>query len=277
MLNPESPIPLYHQLADLLMAEIDSGQYKKGDMLPSEIRIAKGYGIGRPTVRQAMSVLLKKGLIERKRGAGTFVKERSRQVDLFSLSGTSQAFSEKGIETISKLITPVTLLEKVDDPDNPFDGNKAYYLSRLTLLITTKKDGNENLSYFNKKGNGKEKGEHKITAAMASKDIPILLEKIYLHHTLFSGLEKIDLHDRSLAQVISDQFYMKPTAGHQTFKVSLLSSDHASLLDLPIQSPILEVTRTLDFPNSAAAIFSRLYCRTDRFAFSQTIQMDTSE
>ncbi len=69
MLNHTSPIPLYHQLADILQERIRSGQYSPGQMIPSETGLAKEYGIGRPTVRQAMDTLVKKGLIQRKRCA----------------------------------------------------------------------------------------------------------------------------------------------------------------------------------------------------------------
>jgi GntR family transcriptional regulator len=59
MLNPQSPIPLYHQLADILMAGIRSGDYPTGHRIPSEPQLAKDYGIGRPTVRQAIDVLVR--------------------------------------------------------------------------------------------------------------------------------------------------------------------------------------------------------------------------
>ena len=59
MLNPNSPIPLYHQLAEILQNRIRSGVYPPGEMIPSEIGLAKQYGIGRPTVRQAMELHFK--------------------------------------------------------------------------------------------------------------------------------------------------------------------------------------------------------------------------
>ena len=74
MLNPKSPVPLYHQLADILLERIRSGIYTTGQMIPSETGLAQQYGIGRPTVRQAMETLVQKGVIQRRRGAGTFVK-----------------------------------------------------------------------------------------------------------------------------------------------------------------------------------------------------------
>ncbi len=239
MLNPQSPVPLYHQLADILIDQIRSGTYRPGDVIPSETGIAKTYQIGRPTVRQAMDTLVKKGLIERRRGSGTFVKEQGPAVDIFSMAGTSQAFLTRGLDTRVKMAAPVTIVDITDDPINPFDRGQAYFLSRLTLV---------------------------------DKD-PVLLEDIYLHPQLFKGIERLDLENRSLSEVVSDQYYMKPETGRQTFKISFLPEKKSSLLALKPADPILEVQRKLDFPGNSQAVFSRMYCRTDRFAFSQTIHL----
>ena len=61
MLNHQSPLPLYRQLADLLAAKMRSGEYRPGDRIPSEHDLADTYGIGRPTARQAVDVLVRKG------------------------------------------------------------------------------------------------------------------------------------------------------------------------------------------------------------------------
>jgi GntR family transcriptional regulator len=239
MLNPQSPVPLYHQLADILIDQIRSGTYRPGDVIPSETGMAKAYHIGRPTVRQAMDTLVKKGLIERRRGSGTFVKEQSPDVDIFSMAGTSQAFLTRGLRTTLRMVEPVAVQDITDDPSNPFHRGQAYFLSRLTLVDRE----------------------------------PVLLEDIYLHPQLFKGLEFLDLENRSLSEVVLDQYYMKPQTGHQTFKISFLPERKIGLLALKPTDPILEVQRKLDFPGNSQAVFSRLYCRTDRFAFSQTIHL----
>ena len=56
-LNADSPVPLYHQLADLLQERIRAGEYPAGSKIPSEPELARTFGIGRPTVRQATELL----------------------------------------------------------------------------------------------------------------------------------------------------------------------------------------------------------------------------
>lgn len=74
MLNRKSHTPLYIQLADHLRKQIITGAIKVGDKLPSETEMIKEYKLGRLTIRDALSVLLNEGLIEKHHGKGTFCK-----------------------------------------------------------------------------------------------------------------------------------------------------------------------------------------------------------
>ena len=239
MLNPQSPLPLYHQLADILTERIRSGVYSPGKAIPSETTIAKQYGIGRPTVRQAMDILVRKGLLERKRGSGTFVRHKEHEVDLFTLAGTSQAFLTKGIKSVSELVEPISVQNILQDETNPFQGQTAFFFSRLTRVENN----------------------------------PVLLEDFYLYPELFPGLETMDLENKSLSEIVSDHYFLQPDSARQTFKLSTLPEIKARFLGLNALDPILLVERTLHFPGVDKALFSRLYCRTDRFSFSQNIRL----
>src|ERR1700710_2656727 len=104
MLNPASPLPLYQQLAELLAERIEVGAFAPGARLPSEPEMSRTHHIGRPTVRQATELLVQRGLIERRRGSGTYVRTAPRRVDLFSLAGTMVSFRRGGFELKTKLI-----------------------------------------------------------------------------------------------------------------------------------------------------------------------------
>lgn len=237
MLNTNSPIPLYHQLAEILTEKIRSGEYKPGDPIPSEPRMVELYSIGRPTVRQAVELLVQKKMVERKRGSGTYVRHPEQQVDLFSLAGTSQAFSTRGIKTDRRMVKPLELKETDPDPVNPFSGREAYFLSRKTDVA----------------------GE------------TVLLEEIWLHPLLFKGLGRFDLESQPLSQIVQDHFFVRPVSGRQVFRIAQLNKEQAGIFDVDVRTPVLQVERYLDFPDEKEAVFSKLYCRTDRFAFSQTI------
>jgi DNA-binding GntR family transcriptional regulator len=72
-LDRSSPVPLYHQLAQSIEHAITTGTLAAGDRLENELALTSRLGLSRPTARQAIQELVKKGLLVRKRGVGTQV------------------------------------------------------------------------------------------------------------------------------------------------------------------------------------------------------------
>ena len=88
-----SAVPLYQQVMDDLKGEIARGVYVAGSRIPSEMELAKSYGVGRITVRRAIEELSRAGYLNRQQGRGTFVcapklKRKIRQ------KGDVQSFTE---------------------------------------------------------------------------------------------------------------------------------------------------------------------------------------
>ncbi len=237
MLNPQSPVPLYHQLSEIILARIRSGEYAPGHRIPSEPALAAAYGIGRPTVRQAIDVLVRRRFLLRRRGSGTYVRPEPEEVDLFSLAGTMSAFQKKGISVVSRIIEKTGLRSVHDDPENPFSDREAIFLARLSLV----------------------------------EDVPVLLEEIYMQPELFPGIEKIDLSGQSLSQIVDERYHMRPSGGRQNFRIGYMDGPRARRLGVSTSAPILLVKRFLTFSAAENAVYSALYCRTDQFVFSQTI------
>lgn len=72
-LERNSPVPLYYQLAQSIEHAINTGMLAPGDRLENELSMTSRLGLSRPTARQAIQELVKKGLLVRKRGVGTQV------------------------------------------------------------------------------------------------------------------------------------------------------------------------------------------------------------
>lgn len=123
------------------------------------------------------------------------------------------------------------------DPENPFCGREAFFVARLS----------------------------RVQAA------PVLLEEMFLEPGLFPGLPRISLSGRSLSQIIDPHYQLRPSSAEQNFRVAPLDAERAATLELPAGAPLLLVNRTLHFEHARGAIYSRLYCRTDRLVFSQTL------
>ena len=76
-IDPEGPVPVYRQLADLLRARIEAGDYPPGRALPSHRTLSQEYGLAMSTVTKALAILRAEGLTEGVKGKGTYVKRRS--------------------------------------------------------------------------------------------------------------------------------------------------------------------------------------------------------
>ncbi|SDS80474.1 GntR family transcriptional regulator [Actinoplanes derwentensis] len=72
-LDRASPVPLYFQVAEQFERAIVDGALRPGDRLENEIALAQQLGLSRPTIRQAIQLLVDKGMLVRKRGVGTQV------------------------------------------------------------------------------------------------------------------------------------------------------------------------------------------------------------
>ena len=65
----------YRDIADAIREKIKSGEYTSGQKLPYEYLLCVNYHCNKETMKKALEILVKEGLIIRRRGAGTFVKE----------------------------------------------------------------------------------------------------------------------------------------------------------------------------------------------------------
>ena len=236
-LNTHSPIPLYQQLAERIRMDVENGVYPVNSKIPSENLLAEQYAIGRPTVRQATDLLVREGLLQRKRGSGTFVLAPAQQIDLFSLAGNSAAFSQSELDASSEIVQAAHRLERSElAVDIPIQ-SAVFCLKRLSRIS----------------------------------DEPVLLEIIYLNAELFHGIERCDLNGQSLAKIVRETYFLEASSADQSFSIAYAGKTDAELLQVSVRSPLLQVQRTLHFSEYRAAIYCDIFCRTDRFHFSQTI------
>ena len=75
----DSPVPRYAQLADVLRQRISRGVWTEGTRLPSLDEFVREFGVARVTVRQAVNLLARDGLLSPQQGRGTFVTGRPAQ------------------------------------------------------------------------------------------------------------------------------------------------------------------------------------------------------
>ena len=78
VLDDRSPVPVYVQLAEQVLHALARGTLKNGDRLPAVREVATSLGVNPNTVNRAYSELERDGVLETKRGRGTFVAKGGR-------------------------------------------------------------------------------------------------------------------------------------------------------------------------------------------------------
>ncbi|MBR5155278.1 MAG: substrate-binding domain-containing protein [Clostridia bacterium] len=141
MIDRRKHIPLYIQLADLIRQQIINGTIKPGDKLISEAAMIRKYQLGRLTIREALSVLVNEGLLEKHHGKGTYCKakpvdEKQYNFDLL-LDMKDVYFIPYYLHSICEVFEKEDCSVKINDTKN----NSKTIVSILEKIAETGSDG----------------------------------------------------------------------------------------------------------------------------------------
>lgn len=127
----------YEQIARYLRELIEDSD--PGDRLPSDAELCERFGVSRITARQAVQTVASDGLIERRRGAGTFVRSKPVERDLGSPLSFSEAMRARGMEASSETLAwgPVDPTEDERQALRLGTKDGVYALERLRLADGT--------------------------------------------------------------------------------------------------------------------------------------------
>jgi len=152
------PLPLYHQVAGILRQRVANSEHLAGQRLASEDELAAEFRVSRATIRQAVAALVAEGIVVRKQGSGTYIRERPQAMlsqrfrgSLADLIRESHAASPRDIEiehdqAISPTIAAALELERPVATvvrrirtmgDEPFSYTITYLPSDVGSFLTT--------------------------------------------------------------------------------------------------------------------------------------------
>ncbi len=211
---------------------IVSGTLKPGDKLPAEVEIANALGVSRMTLRQALSTIEAKGLIDRRRGrfGGNFVAAPRFEFDHASLPGFTEQMRRIHVEAGADVVSATTRRPTAD------------VRQRLGL----------------------KRGEqvHEILRVRSANGEPIVLEEAYLPAAVFPGMLSADLTGSLYA--IMREYDASPFSADEEIEATPATELQAEVLGIATGSPLLLITRTSVTENGVAVEFSRDYHRADR-------------
>jgi GntR family transcriptional regulator, N-acetylglucosamine utilization regulator len=208
----KSPLPRYYQLKEIMRDKIRSGEWKPGDLIPSERELGEQYGISRMTARQAITELVNEGLFYREQGKGTFVSRHKITQQLINLTGFTEDMKARGQRPGTKVISAQMMPadEALAERLRIKTGQSVFRLQRLRL----------------------------------SDEEPLAIEISTLS---FMGCERLleeDLEKNSLYRLLEDKYGLPLMEAEQELEAGLMGSEESQLLKVAPGSAALYIRRT---------------------------------
>jgi GntR family transcriptional regulator len=231
-----SRLPLYRQIEADLRDRIRSGALRPGAQVAPEPELMAEYGVSRATVRQALAGLVSEGLLEIRRGLGTYVTAPRFEHMIGGFYSFSREIERHGLQPG----TTVLGLRKERATDAVVEalglavGAEVFALRRLRL---------------------------------AGPD-PLVVETSHLPATRFPGLDTVDFSKVRLYDTLMRDYGCRPTRARETFEPILLTTDEATLLNQRRGEPALRVERIAFDQDDLPIEFCRSTVRGDRYRYS---------
>lgn len=235
MLERDNPKPLYLQLRDILVEEIESGEWKPNSRIPSENELSNTYGLSRMTTRSVLSDLVKEGLLYRVQGKGTFVAEKIVTTSPYYM-GVREQLEKMGYEVETKVIEHGI----VACPD----------------------------SVAKKMGLEKGMSVYRIKRVRNIKGKPISLHISYVHSNYCEALDKADLEEEQLCVVLNKEYGIKPKRVAETLESILASEREAEDLGVEKGHPLLLLNDVLYNNENIPYEFTKVIFRGDKIIIS---------
>jgi GntR family transcriptional regulator len=234
-IDKRSPIPMYYQIMRQLLEKISDGEFAVESALPPERELAEAYRVSRMTVRQAIAELVNEGVLVRRKGIGTFVAPPKMEQTLSRLTSFTEDMAQRGMKAGARVIS----FEKiVPEPT-----------IRKTLGLDTADRAFE------------------CVRVRLADDEPMALETTTLAVALCPELRREDLENQSLYTVLAERWGVRLDYSTQSIEPALASHYEASLLHVPVGSPLLLMHRiTFDQDGRVVEHVKSLY-RGDRYKF----------
>lgn len=233
--------PLYEQVADQILARIESGEWEPNTRLPSEAELCERFGVGRNTLRHALRELAADGVLKTIHGIGTFVADGRTAKTAQYLYGFSQELALAGKAVASRvlengLITADAGLARRLELQL---GAEVIYLARLRIV-----DGE-----------------------------PTAIERAYLPHALFPNLLQYDFGQSSLYEVLAKEYGSRPERAEQEIEAALATPMVAELLGLELPAVALGFRRVTRRADGAVIEYVESELRADRFRFFTELRL----
>ncbi len=237
VIDPNDYLPRYYQLASILREHITKGRVEAHQPIPSERELERLYKVSRPTIRQAIDLLVRQGFLSREHGKGTFVSPEKLQKGISELTSFTEDMKQRGIVPGQKILD----IGYVEPPENvrarmdlPMEISQVLRIERLRL------------------GDG----------------IPMGLQTSYyvLPEGQTISREELEKYG-SIYIMLQEKFHLIPTEADETLEAAQATQREAALLQIKPGSPLLLSERTTYSQNRRVIEFVKILYRADRYRY----------
>lgn len=228
--NGRNGTPAYQRIRSIIWKRIEAGQLKPGDVVDSERELAKIHRVSLMTARHALTSLEREGVVERRRGAGTFVAPP--KIHFNKLMSYSEQMASRGLVAGSEL-----LCSKIIDYEPEIAARLAVTPNqRLVKVERLRHAANE----------------------------PFALEVCYLSAEEFGGLISAPLGRGSLFSILERDFGVELAHADEEVDATAADTRIAELLKVPRGTPLLRIRQVIYSTKGKATIYVLGFYRSDR-------------
>lgn len=237
VIDPSNPIPKYLQISAWLKDLINSGRYEKGSKLPSEVELAEYCQVNRNTLRQAILELTAAGILQKKKGVGTFVSAEvpvAIKHRLERISSFGDDLKELGVKEKTRIIKI-----EVKEAKEPISSKLILGPSNKIIVVRRLRTGN---------------------------NVPLIYEESHLPYHSFKGILEMDLTG-SMYRLIHERLNITLARSEQTIQAVNLKGRIASYLNVPENTAAFFMeSLTYDEHNVPVEVLYSYY-RGDKYVF----------
>ena len=223
-------MPLHIQLKDII--EKQGAERNLSDQIPSERQFMQEYNISRSTVREAINLLVRQGILEKRHGKGTFVSLKPIHEWLGNLSSTTETIRNIGMKPGAKLITHYKTIPSTYIQERT-GFTEAYFIKRVRY----------------------------------ADDIAIGVERHYYPIAIGEELIKYDLDNATLYDLVENELGIQFAEADQTISSGQMLQEDMVYLDVPANTNVLIAERIIKDQAGTVLEMEEAFYRSDMYSF----------